>query len=126
MAMAYDHAIAEKRRIRTPRPPSPNIACDGWIEGAAGVSPAFADPPSASPPLYKALDGGLLRDLKSPEPPKSITPSRTFFWVALPSSWAIVQRRWFAVVRGTTSSSAPASSPRRPGLPLPLTHSPLS
>ena len=129
-----DDAIAEKERIQEPPQiySSPSIAWDGWIEGAAGVSPAFAESSiRVTSSLQTSFTAAFLasRD-PSGAPNIDSAARRTFFWVALPSSCAIACKTaaFSAVVRGTTSFFFGAGffAPGGLGLPLPPTHSPLS
>jgi hypothetical protein len=127
------NAIDETQEYKkAPNYSSPSIAWDGWIEGAAGASPAFAESSiRVTSSLQTSLTAAFFASNEPSGAPKIDSAARrTFFWVALPSSWAMAcnTAAFSAVVKGTTSFFFGAGffAPGGLGLPEPPTHSPLS
>ena len=130
--MAYGRCHRRERK-NTRNPPnysSPSIAWDGWIDGEAAG--AFAESSiRVTSSLQTSLTAAFFASSEPSGAPKIDSAARrTFFWVALPSSWAIACKTaaFSAVVRGTTSFFLGAGffAPGGFGLPEPPTHSPLS
>ena len=128
-----EQAIAEKQKKDTRKPlthSSPSIAWDGWIEGEAAG--AFAESSiRVTSSLQTSLTAAFFASNEPSGAPKIDSAARrTFFCVALPSSWAMACKTaaFSAVVRGTTSFFLGAGffAPGGFGLPEPPTHSPLS